>query len=155
MKALVGAFNQEKALVEAFSVIVQPVGSVCSTSRDRVRQVTLQILPGLHDGSHRLSCGGCRSSRRVQDYHLWCKVGEYNIISQPGTNLTLQEAVHAVRGLVLTEQYSGLGVQANPTSVQGADSWRKGMDNLLEKLNENIIQFTTPNGQLVKLKCGK
>ena len=25
MKALVGAFNQEKALVEAFSVIVQPV----------------------------------------------------------------------------------------------------------------------------------
>ena len=26
MKALVGAFNQEKALVGAFSVIVQPVG---------------------------------------------------------------------------------------------------------------------------------
>ena len=31
MKAVVAAFNQEKALVGAFSVIVQPVGSVYST----------------------------------------------------------------------------------------------------------------------------
>ena len=34
MKAVVSAFNQEKALVGAFSVIVQPVGSVCSTTCD-------------------------------------------------------------------------------------------------------------------------
>ena len=35
------AFNQEKALVGAFSVIVQPVGSVCSTTPD-----------GADDGGH-------------------------------------------------------------------------------------------------------
>ena len=36
MKALVGAFNQEKALVGAFSVIVQPVGSFYSTKQDSI-----------------------------------------------------------------------------------------------------------------------
>ena len=34
MKAVVAAFNQEKALVGAFSVIVQPVESICSTNLD-------------------------------------------------------------------------------------------------------------------------
>ena len=38
MKALVGAFNQEKALVGAFSVIVKTGcgtdGSICGTTRD-------------------------------------------------------------------------------------------------------------------------
>ena len=38
MKALVGAFNQEKALVGAFSVIVETGcgtdGSICGTSQD-------------------------------------------------------------------------------------------------------------------------
>ena len=32
MKVLVGAFNQEKVLVGAFSTIVQPDGSICGTS---------------------------------------------------------------------------------------------------------------------------
>ena len=34
MKALVGAFNQEKALVGAFSVIVKTDGSFYSTNQD-------------------------------------------------------------------------------------------------------------------------
>ena len=45
MKAVVAAFNQEKALVGAFSVIVQPVGSVCST--------ILHLEPDQHHRVHR------------------------------------------------------------------------------------------------------
>ena len=39
MKAVVAAFNQEKALVEAFSVIVQLVGSVTTFYASHIFQV--------------------------------------------------------------------------------------------------------------------
>ena len=43
MKALVGAFNQEKAVVGAFSVIVQLTdGSICGTIRDTISR---HIIP--------------------------------------------------------------------------------------------------------------
>ena len=41
MKALVGAFNQEKALVEAYSVIVKTSPMV------RLQMVTTYCMPGL------------------------------------------------------------------------------------------------------------
>ena len=52
MKALVGAFNQEKALVGAFSVIVKPVeertdGSICGTSKHTQTLVTLLITQSI------------------------------------------------------------------------------------------------------------
>ena len=51
MKALVGAFNQEKALVGAFSVIVQPVVELM----DRFAALVLiQAGPGTADTIHRL-----------------------------------------------------------------------------------------------------
>ena len=57
MKALVGAFNQEKALVGAFSVIVQPVVEpmdrfaalykmLCSSSKEET------VAPQQDDGLH-------------------------------------------------------------------------------------------------------
>ena len=49
MKALVGAFNQEKALVGAFSVIVQPV------VEPEVAHPLLEILRGHH--WHMGTCG--------------------------------------------------------------------------------------------------
>ena len=45
MKALVGAFNQEKALVGAFSVIVQPVVE----SMDRFAALLSYVLSTSHD----------------------------------------------------------------------------------------------------------
>ena len=48
MKALVGAFNQEKALVGAFSVIVQPVVE----PMDRLTALILNILIMPCGGNH-------------------------------------------------------------------------------------------------------
>ena len=42
MKALVGAFNQEKALVGAFSVIVQPVVEPMDSFTALIRMLQLQ-----------------------------------------------------------------------------------------------------------------
>ena len=47
MKALVGAFNQEKALVGAFSVIVQPVVEPMEHYTALVRSVPAGPLPDL------------------------------------------------------------------------------------------------------------
>ena len=48
MKALVGAFNQEKALVGAFSVIVQPVVE----PMDRFAALVLVLVPVLAQPQH-------------------------------------------------------------------------------------------------------
>ena len=49
MKALVGAFNQEKALVGAFSVIVQPVVEPMDSFTALI--FSLQTAPGLVGGA--------------------------------------------------------------------------------------------------------
>ena len=54
MKALVGAFNQEKALVGAFSVIVQPVVE----PMDQFAALVLGCAGDLHPAEHRQVAGG-------------------------------------------------------------------------------------------------
>ena len=73
MKAVVAAFNQEKALVGAFSVIVQPVVEPMNRFAALVRMVTSHREPGtgclvlvtlitqLQMGADRLQQGGVRS----------------------------------------------------------------------------------------------
>ena len=62
MKALVGAFNQEKALVGAFSVIVktncETDGSFYSTNLEVVDDAELDLGPRLAPHPRTLSCRG-------------------------------------------------------------------------------------------------
>ena len=53
MKALVGAFNQEKALVGAFSVIVQSVVEPMDRFTALVQAPTIQLLWNYSSSSHR------------------------------------------------------------------------------------------------------
>ena len=58
MKALVGAFNQEKALVGAFSVIVQPVVepmehyTALLKTREKAEEKCLDLLLWRHSALH-------------------------------------------------------------------------------------------------------
>ena len=63
MKAVVAAFNQEKALVGAFSVIVKTDGSFAAlvqTQTPVVRMSMFERQPSLHGGNVTISpdCGG-------------------------------------------------------------------------------------------------
>ena len=63
MKALVGAFNQEKALVGAFSVIVQPVVELMDRFTALLRNlhstVTDSVLMCVNQNVVELDLGGC------------------------------------------------------------------------------------------------
>ena len=85
MKALVGAFNQEKALVGAFSVIVQPVVEpmeYCTALILGVDLVSSLLLPAATTSyvAH-LAGAGCGlllglvvlKNRRVQHWEVWLR----------------------------------------------------------------------------------
>ena len=57
MKALVGAFNQEKALVGAFSVIVQPMDRFTALNITLPRSRPTALLPFWHVAGYALGAG--------------------------------------------------------------------------------------------------
>ena len=74
MKALVGALNQEKALVGAFSVIVQPVVEPMEhyTALQQVHLPLLAASPGLHGrgGGGRRVLGADQRLQHAQEEEL-------------------------------------------------------------------------------------
>ena len=75
MKALVGAFNQEKALVGAFSVIVQPVVEPIDRFTALV-YIQLYTTPQVLTHSiHYGGCGGaaCLDKNKWETSQVWAK----------------------------------------------------------------------------------
>ena len=92
MKALVGAFNQEKALVGAFSVIVQPVVE----PMDRFTAlIEIQTITGQVNGLG-VSAGGARPDTRHEPV-----AGTKTINSATG-------------GILMTQSYNLYLTQQNP-----------------------------------------
>ena len=70
MKALVGAFNQEKALVGAFSVIVQPVVEPMDQFTALISSIVTPSHPREREQAHNKAAGagggaGCRVSKII------------------------------------------------------------------------------------------
>ena len=81
MKALVGAFNQEKALVGAFSVVVQPVVE----PMDWFAALILFPDPGLLDRMVSSVAGHTRNNDNIAYFDAYLPEGNYCNKQQPIT----------------------------------------------------------------------
>ena len=103
MKALVGAFNQEKALVEAFSVIVKTGcgtdGSICGTSCNicpfHIHSAVDNLILRLHPKIERTTFAKLRTSEGlhfvVKRTFTACFQGEVHTVHHRSANTHTEE----------------------------------------------------------------